>query len=363
MSPTTESVKAEFHHAVEQIKLHRKDIAWGSTWAELDKGRFYAAMLVGSVAIRLIIFPVHFAKTRVQFYGHQSVGTLFILRDTVAKEGFLRLYRGCGVFIASGLISAPVFLSVLERSRAFYIDRFDLNHTVASALSAVTASLCGQMILVPSDNVVQRLMIHNSKTTTSTVEGVAKKTIGDRVRVPIATLRQLYHDHGLRKGVYRGFGISCLSYTPTSAIFWSMYASVRLYFETGLRRLVVASHHDDPSFSFKSTEADFDAFYESHHVPHWKRQFVHTTSTALCSAAAGAVSNGVTTPFDAVKTRAQLNSKTARETAAELFRTQGVRGFTLGVRMRLTSGAFMSCLFVTSYDLMKDFATKRNIQI
>jgi hypothetical protein len=285
----------------------------------------------------------------VQFYTQKNIGTISILKDVIAKEGVRRIYHGFPAFAATGLMSAPIFFTMMERSRAFYIDSLHLDHTLASSLAAMTGSMSSQLILVPSDNCVQRQMVaHKSSSTTVDTRSKLSQSFN--------TLRDLYHEKGLIRGVWKGFFISCLTYTPSSMIFWATYGNLRPIVEGMFKRGALYVHHYQQPQAHH--EEILDDFYKTH-VPAWQQTTIHVAATALCSAASGATAASLTTPFDVIKTRSQLSHQSARETAKTLFKEHGISGFALGLKMRMFSSAFMFCLFVTSYDLMKDMVTKK----
>mmetsp|Transcript_8210 Transcript_8210/g.36623 ORF Transcript_8210/g.36623 Transcript_8210/m.36623 type:complete len:172 (+) Transcript_8210:844-1359(+) len=86
---------------------------------------------------------------------------------------------------------------------------------MTSFLAGGVASLSSQAIVVPVDVVSQRLMV------STRAQG---KTHGG-----LQEVRKLLAADGF-KGLYRGFGISLMTYVPSSAVWWSAYAAYKEIF-------------------------------------------------------------------------------------------------------------------------------------
>eukprot|EP00672_Neobodo_designis_P000955 CAMPEP_0174875506 /NCGR_PEP_ID=MMETSP1114-20130205/78463_1 /TAXON_ID=312471 /ORGANISM="Neobodo designis, Strain CCAP 1951/1" /LENGTH=342 /DNA_ID=CAMNT_0016110853 /DNA_START=1 /DNA_END=1029 /DNA_ORIENTATION=+ len=299
---------------------------WGVTWEQLDKRRYYGMTLCTSICTRLVIYPVNMAKTRVQHEGSgsadgkpkRSEGTLRLLHRVAKEEGVARLYRGFMFNTVLGLVGGPYFLTVIERSRAFYRDDCGFSPTVASSAAGLTATFSAQLLFVPSDNVTQRLMVKS-----------AQGTGAEKEPAPTSGFQQarlLYRTSGLL-GFYRGIGVSLMVYAPTSMLFWPTYTTLRGYVTPTLE----ANGAGDAAKWFAAPS---------------------------CAALAGSFAMSCTTPLDAVKTRMQLTTgQTTLDAARALMRAEGLAGFTLGLRMRASSGAFMYPVFLTSYEFVKWYAT------
>jgi hypothetical protein len=190
---------------------------------------------------------------------------------------------------------------------------------MASSAAGLSATFASQLLFVPSDNVTQRLMVKTSHADAGG-KNTAEATSG------FDQARQLYRVGGIPR-FYRGIGISLLVYAPTSMLFWPTYTNLRAFTTDALERQGLGD------------------------AAKW-------LAAPACASIGGSFAMSCTTPLDAVKTRMQLSAgATTVATARELFRKEGAGGFTLGLRMRASSGAFMYPVFLTSYEFVKWYAT------
>lgn len=319
--------------AVVPNAAQRNADAWGTGWNDLNKTRFYCASVTSSLLVRAIIYPINMAKTRVQHSGvsaRAQGGTVSMLRAVVQEHGIGRLYRGFVLSTAVGVIGGPFYLTVLERSRAFYTDSLGIPATVASMCAAATGTLSTQLWLVPTDNVVQRLMVaRGSGSSSATAAGAAPAGEADAAagaagRSGVAQVRALYAAGGVRS-FYRGVGVSLFVYGPAGVIFWGVYPHTR----QALDRLV--------SHTCSAPQLGWVA-------------------TPVASGLTGAAAMALTTPLDAIKTRFQLSDKagaTAVSVARDLVREQGPKGLLLGMRMRVSQGVFMYAVMLSAYESIK----------
>lgn len=138
-------------------------------------------------------------------------------------------------------------------------------------------------------------------------------------------LQVVWRDEGVR-GLYRGFGLSVLSYVPASAIWWSTYTAVHSRARDAL---------PDARFSW--------------------------LVTGVCGAVAGFTSAALTNPLDVIKTRLQvLQGWDARRDGSRvaavvrsLVAEEGVRGFSKGLTARLASSSVVSLFIITTYEGVK----------
>jgi len=142
----------------------------------------------------------------------------------------------------------------------------------------------------------------------------------------------VWHDEGFR-GLYRGFGLSVMSYVPASAIWWSTYTAIH-------KRATAA--FPDPRLSW--------------------------LMTGMCGAVAGFTSAALTNPIDVIKTRLQvLEQWDARQgsrlmaVVSSLVREEGLRGFSKGLTARLASSSVVSLFIITTYEGVKRLSRQRHL--
>ena len=383
-----------------KTKLQPND-GWGTTWGNLDKQRYYSALLCSSICVRTLLYPITVAKTRVQHEGtrgygnvgeagsgkasYSTRGTLSILREVVKKEGILRLYRGYVLSSCVGTIAAPLFLTTMESTRDKVLSRAGgwIMPSVASGLAGVTASCVTQLLICPADNIVQRLMVGKKqhidsavKSATSSLSATGADATKTAATAPVSSLsqiREMYRIGGFRS-FYKGLPLSILCYAPTSMIFWPVFSGTRsfalLTVDTMEQQSTTSSNNfsnnvttspqvsSSSSISSTAQQAELNSQFNG---DGYNLTILKKTITPLSAAFAGAVAMGLTTPFDALKTKIQLTAADSHETtynaARRLVRQEGFSGFLLGLRMRVSSGAVMYPIFITSYELVKWYST------
>jgi solute carrier family 25 protein 44 len=306
-------------------------------WRDLNKYTLYTVMPLLSLTIRGIVYPVNVVKTRMQtdtLGGASNVQPrpeYKTMRSTFSHvlrhEGTRALYRGFPVSLIS-LPVGPVFMTSLEivkeklnDSRLVNSpDHPHLKHFVPVVAAGLSSTLA-QILIVPIDIVTQRMM-GQSKAGTSSHPMRAQQSASQVFKSAIKT-------DGIR-GVYRGLGIAVLSYTPTSAMIWG-------------------------NFFFLSSH--INAYFGLDPNVKWSPQ-----STAI-SAASGFMSatfaGAVTNPLDIVRTRIQVNPKSATvwQTVRDLYNEpSGIRGFWRGVVPRMVAMGGSMSLVMSAYDTLKRFA-------
>ncbi|KAM0044545.1 putative mitochondrial carrier domain superfamily [Helianthus debilis subsp. tardiflorus] len=82
---------------------------------------------------------------------------------------------------------------------------------IANGIAGMAASLCSQGVFVPIDVTSQRLMVQG-------YSGLASYNGG------LDVARKVLKQDGIR-GLYRGFGMSVMTYSPSSVVWWASYGS------------------------------------------------------------------------------------------------------------------------------------------
>ncbi|XP_073006403.1 uncharacterized protein [Typha latifolia] len=148
-------------------------------------------------------------------------------------------------------------------------------------------------------------------------------------------VRKILKAEGIR-GLYRGFGLSVMTYSPSSAVWWASYGSSQRI----IWRLLGHSR-------------------DSEDVPsQWKIVGVQATGGVI----AGAVASCITTPIDTIKTRLQVmdNQKrqTAREVVQRLIAEDGWKGLYRGLGPRFFSMSAWGTTMIVAYEYMKRLCAK-----
>lgn len=140
-------------------------------------------------------------------------------------------------------------------------------------------------------------------------------------------LYQAFKQEGIRKGIYRGFGITIMREVPFSFIQFPLWEYLKLHWEdfTGLS--------------------------------------LNPGSVAICGAISGGIAAGLTTPLDVLKTRIILAEAGTKKSIPKMFksiyRENGFRGFLAGFVPRVMWITLGGAVFFGFYDLTTKLLQKK----
>ncbi|KAH9569098.1 hypothetical protein CY35_03G114300 [Sphagnum magellanicum] len=258
---------------------------------------------------------------------------LSIFKHVLRSDGIPGLYRGFGLIITGTIPSRMVFMTTLETTKAATLkltEKLDVPETsaaaIANGLAGLVSSMASQTVFVPLDVVSQRLMVQGTPGAT-------------KYNGSIDAIRKILRTDGIR-GLYRGFGMSVLTYSPSSAVWWAAYgSSQRLIW----RHLGYGTGKE--------------------------KQPPSQAEVVLVQASGGVVAGGTsalaTTPMDTVKTRLQVMSSegggrpTIKQTVKQLLRDDGWWGFYKGVGPRFLSMSLWGTSMITTYEFLKRLSVKQ----
>lgn len=281
-------------------------------------------------------------------------GAVTTARELLRHDGIRGLYKGFGTVLCGMIPARMVYLATLESTKAgvhTLLSKYPgLSDTFmassASFMAGGTASMVGQLVLVPIDVVSQRLMIMGGGTAAvagSSAGGAmgaaaaAAATSGPRRMNGLELTRQIIAQEGLR-GMYRGFGASVVTFVPSSAIWWASYGAWQSIIWHQLETFGVVSAERGQSPSPGGIIG------------------VQVVSGVLT----GCTSATLTNPLDVVKTRIQTRVRQGegphpgwRSTASALLQAEGPKGFFRGVAPRMVSTSIWGTAMVTTYEFLK----------
>ncbi|KAK9114361.1 hypothetical protein Syun_021158 [Stephania yunnanensis] len=244
-------------------------------WDKLDKTKFYVVGAGLFTGVTVALYPISVVKTRLQVATKDAVekNAFSVIKGLLKMEGVTGLYRGFGTVITGAIPARIIFLSSLEATKVVTfrgVKSFNLSEptqaAIANGVAGMLASICAQAVFVPIDVISQKLMVQG-------YSGHTKYNGG------LDVVQKIMKSDGLR-GLYRGFGLSVVTYAPSSAVWWATYgSSQRLIW----RLLGYGGEHE-----------------KSNPSP-WNIVLVQ----AAGGIAAGATASCVTTPLDTIKTRLQ----------------------------------------------------------
>ncbi|KAL7094627.1 hypothetical protein ACP275_11G115600 [Erythranthe tilingii] len=297
-------------------------------WDKLNKTKFYVVGAGIFSGITVALYPISVVKTRMQVASHDSVerGAVSVIKGLLKADGIPGLYKGFGTVITGAIPTRIIFLTALETTKvaAFkVVEPLKLSEptqaALANGIAGMMASLCSQTVFVPVDVVSQRLMVQG-------YSGHANYNGGMDV------IRKVLKTDGIR-GLYRGFGLSVMTYSPTSAVWWASYgASQRFIWRVSDDVIATPS------------------------------QGKIVLGQAAGGIFAGATASCITTPLDTIKTRLQVtvNEKrpTARQVVRNLIAEDGWTGFYRGLGPRFFSMSTWGTSMILAYEYLKRLCAK-----
>ncbi|GFP91376.1 mitochondrial substrate carrier family protein j [Phtheirospermum japonicum] len=192
-------------------------------WEMLDKSKFFflgAALFSG---VSGTLYPIVVLKTRQQVMLNADSSCLKMASSIFKNEGFRGFYRGFGTSLMGTIPARALYMGALEVTKSnvgnIASSRLGLSEAsaaaVANAAAGLSAAMAAQLVWTPIDVVSQRLMVQGSG-------GIGCCTL-KRYNGGIDAFRKIFNADGV-KGLYRGFGISILTYAPSNAVWWASYS-------------------------------------------------------------------------------------------------------------------------------------------
>ncbi|KAL4281681.1 hypothetical protein GQ457_03G040180 [Hibiscus cannabinus] len=311
-------------------------------WEMLDKSKFFflgAALFSG---VSATLYPVVLIKTRQQVAQAQLSGirTAF---STVKHEGLRALYRGFGTSLMGTIPARALYMAALEVTKS-NVGSATINFgvpeptatAIANAAAGLTAAMAAQLVWTPVDVVSQRLMVQGTHPSCSSPRRYANG---------IDAFRKIVRTDG-PKGLYRGFGISILTYAPSNAVWWASYSVAQRLVWGGIGCYILKK--DDGSNEIRPDTKTVMA--------------VQGVSAAM----AGGVSALITMPLDTIKTRLQVldgedngrRGPTVGQTVRNLIKEGGWLACYRGLGPRWASMSMSATTMITTYEFLKRLSAK-----
>ncbi|KAL4583664.1 hypothetical protein LXL04_008246 [Taraxacum kok-saghyz] len=267
-------------------------------------------------------------------------------------EGFRGLYRGFGTSLVGTIPARATYMTALEITKSNVgtsIIRLGFPEptaaAIANAMAGLTAALAAQLVWTPVDVVSQRLMVQGKDYSNPKISSTSEKS--SKYMNGIDAFRKILNTDGPR-GLYRGFGISIMTYAPSNAVWWASYSVTQRLVWGGIGSYMCNDNGGVVSFIPDSRTV----------------MAVQGVSAAM----AGGVSALVTMPLDTIKTRLQVldssddnNGRkvpTIGQTVRNLVREGGWMAFYRGLGPRWASMSMSATTMITTYELLKRLSTK-----
>ncbi|XP_043722306.1 solute carrier family 25 member 44-like [Telopea speciosissima] len=322
-------------------------------WQMLDKSKFFflgAALFSG---VSATLYPVVVLKTRQQVSQTQvsSIRTAFTI---LRHEGIRGLYRGFGTSLMGTIPARALYMTALEVTKSSVgtaTVRLGFPEptaaAIANAAAGLSSAMAAQLVWTPIDVVSQRLMVQGCSGNPNSPNAPPCKYRGG-----IDAFRKILNADGLR-GLYRGFGMSILTYAPSNAVWWASYSVAQRLVWGGIGCYLCK--RDDESKENSNNNGSFRP--DSKTV---------VAVQGVSAAMAGGVSALITMPLDTIKTRLQVldgeengrRPPTVGQTFKNLVKEGGWSACYRGLGPRWASMSMSATTMITTYEFLKRMSAK-----
>ncbi|WOL03919.1 solute carrier family 25 member 44-like isoform X1 [Canna indica] len=300
-------------------------------WKMLDKWRFFVVGAALFSGVSAALYPAVVLKTRLQVAQSPSPPCLHAAATILRQEGPRGFYRGFATSLAGTVPARALYMGALEATKSAVGTatlRLGVAEPVASAAASaaagISAAVAAQVVWTPVDVVSQRLMVQGSATA--------------KYRGGIDAFKKILCSDGLR-GLYRGFGLSIVTYAPSNAVWWASYSLSQRLIWGGI------SYHMAGGGELRPGQGTV--------------MVVQGVSAAMAGGAAAVV----TMPLDTIKTRMQVldgggQKVTVGRTVRSLLREGGWRACYRGLGPRWASTSLSATTMITTYEFLKRLSAK-----
>ncbi|KAL5996557.1 hypothetical protein ACLOJK_026637 [Asimina triloba] len=290
----------------------------------LDKTRFHINGAILFTAQSAVLHPTTVVKTRMQVAGADlaHMNGLSVFKSILRNDGIAGIFRGFGTGAIGAMPGRVLALTSLEVSKEMMMkstEGLDMPEAtrigVVNGVAGMISNLVSCVYFVPLD---VRLM----------VQGLPGMTTCSG---PFDVINKVLRTEGFR-GLFRGFGLTAVTQSPASALWWGAYGS--------------AQH-----VIWRSLGYGNDAEKRPSHLD-------MVTVQATAGTIAGACSSLITTPIDTIKTRLQVmdNYGSGRpsviKTTKLLLQEDGWMGFYRGFGPRFLNMSLWGTSMIVTYELI-----------
>lgn len=323
-------------------------------WHMLDKSKFFflgAALFSG---VSAALYPIVVLKTRQQVSDTRV--SCFKMSFTMMRyEGLRGFYRGFGTSLMGTIPARALYMTALEVTKSNVgtaTVRLGFSDTTATAIANAAAGLssamAAQLVWTPIDVVSQRLMVQGYHHSCN--KKLVPNVSSCRYSNGLDAFRKILTADGPR-GLYRGFGISILTYAPSNAVWWASYSVVHRMIWGGFG-------------CYMSKKEESEVSGGCCYKPNSKAV---VAVQGLSAAMASGVSAIITMPLDTIKTRLQVldgevngqrRPLTILQTVRSLVKEGGFAACYRGLGPRWASMSMSATTMITTYEFLKRLSTK-----
>lgn len=323
-------------------------------WEMLDKSKFFllgAALFSG---VSGTLYPIVVLKTRQQVMLNDC--SCFKMAASISRsEGWRGFYRGFGTSLMGTIPARALYMGALEVTKSNVGNAASVQlglseasaSAIANAAAGLSAAMAAQLVWTPIDVVSQRLMVQGNGSDGSSCAVGLKKYNGG-----IDAFRKIVHADGVR-GLYRGFGISILTYAPSNAVWWASYSMAH----RGIWGCIGC-------YFCKKNENGSGGNGSNGYRPDGKAVVAVQAFSAAMASGASAL---VTMPLDTIKTRLQVldgggdgpgRPLTIVQTVRNLVKEGGLGACYRGLGPRWASMSLSATTMITTYEFLKRLSAK-----
>ena len=291
--------------------------------------------IIGSVSGIIgatIVYPIDIVKTRMQAQQGNTLYKSYLdcLLKIVKRESFKGLYSGLKPQLIGVAPEKAIKLTVNDSMRSFFTNYKNSNNLllVEEIISGATAGACQVIFTNPLEIVKIRLQLvnqliennQNNKIITSEMkEAITQKLPLQKPKG--ATAISIVKELGLQ-GLYKG-SLACMARDiPFSAIYFPTYAHVKKFlFNFDPNASSTVSHRKPLLHDHNETGSDSGNNGDNTDNSRLYRNKLKTWELLISGAIAGMPAAYFTTPFDVIKTRLQMDSKTNKNKYTSIFQT------------------------------------------
>lgn len=326
-------------------------------WDMLDKSKFFILGAGLFSGVSFILYPVVVLKTRQQISSSNTQLSSFKTAGSIIRyEGFFKgFYRGFGTSLMGTIPARALYMTALEVTKSNvgpFVMKMGFSEGTAmasaNAIAGLTAAMAAQLVWTPIDVVSQRLMVQGSGGSSGINKNPAFQYSGG-----IDAFRKIVKSDGIR-GLYRGFGMSTVTYAPSNAIWWASYSISQRVMWGGYSCYLAKKENGTSSCNGGCISPSAKTVM---------------AVQGLSAAMAGGFSALVTMPLDTIKTRLQVldgcgngsgssAQPTIRQTVRNLVKEGGWSACYRGLGPRWVSSSFSATTMITTYELLKRLSAK-----
>ncbi|KAK4427379.1 Solute carrier family 25 member 44 [Sesamum alatum] len=342
-------------------------------WQMLDKSKFFflgAALFSG---VSATLYPAVVLKTRQQV-AQSHVPCVRTAIWIMRHEGIRGLYRGFGTSLTGTIPARALYMTALEVTKSNVgkaATRLGFPEptaaAVANAVAGLSAAMAAQVVWTPVDVISQRLMVQGNGCVgggggvQSAFSALPCKYING-----VDAFRKILNTDGVR-GLYRGFGLSILTYAPSNAVWWASYSVAQRLVWGGMGcflRKKEEERLENGVITVSNNTSDINDGLR----PDAKTVMV---VQGLSAAMAGGFSALITMPLDTIKTRLQVldgddngrKGPSLGQTVRNLVREGGWMACYRGLGPRWASMSMSATTMITTYEFLKRMSTKNQQEL